>query len=448
MNHRTSAAFSRREFLRRAALATASVAVTGPWVSRLPAAAKDTVLLAAVGVGGQGASDLEVFTHFPYTKLVAVADVQASNMERWKKDFPEVRMYSDWRQLLEKERQLDALTVATPDHMHAPIAMTGLRRGLAVYCQKPMTHGVAESRALTREAAARKLPTQMGIQIHSSSEYRTAVALVHSGIIGKVKDVHTWSNKKWGDMSPLPDRTDPVPPGLSWDDWLGVCAERPFIGGGYYHPGNWRKRLDFGTGTFGDMGCHIYDPMFNAVGLTTPLSVRSLGPEPNQWNWAINAKIEYVFPRTPHTAADTVKVTWYDGDQKLPTEMLALLEGDAAPGQGSILIGTEGVMCIPHIAQPKLYPREKFADRRLERVRGLNHYEQWLEAVRGNGKCSADFDYSGPLTETVLLGGVATRFKDQLLELDPQALRFKNSAAANGLLRRAYRKGWEVEGLG
>jgi predicted dehydrogenase len=311
-----------------------------------------------------------------------------------------------------------------------------------------MTHSVAEARALQRYAAERKLVTQMGIQIHSSSEYRTAVQLVHNGTIGKVKEVHAWSNKKWGDMSPQPDRNDPVPAGLAWNDWLGVRAERPFIGGGYYHPGNWRKRLDFGTGTFGDMGCHIYDPMFKAVGLTSPLSLKSLGPEPNAWNWAINAKIEYLFPRTPYTAGETVKVTWYDGDQKPPQEVLALLEGDAAPGQGSILIGTDGVMCIPHIAQPKLYPKANFADRTLERVRGVNHYEQWLEAVRGNGKASADFDYSGPLTETVLLGGVATRFKDQLLELDTQALRIKNSDAANALLKRTYRQGWEVKGLG
>jgi predicted dehydrogenase len=448
MNSNLHSGFNRREFLRRAALAAAATACIAPWTTRLRAAAKDTLLHAAVGVGGQGASDLEFFTNFKYVKLVAVADVEAEKAERWKKQFPDLRVYTDWRQLLEKEPQLDSLNVATPDHMHAPIAMSAMQRGLAVYCQKPMTHDVAEARALQRYAAERKLVTQMGIQIHSSSEYRTAVQLVHSGVIGKIKEVHAWSNKKWGDMSPRPDRNDPVPAGLAWNDWLGVCAERPFIGGGYYHPGNWRKRLDFGTGTFGDMGCHIYDPMFKAVGLTSPLSLKSLGPEPNAWNWAINARIEYVFPRTPYTADDTVKVTWYDGDQKPPQQVLALLEGDEAPGQGSILIGTEGVMCIPHIAQPKLYPKAKYADRTLERVRGVNHYEQWLEAVRGSGKCSADFDYAGPLTETVLLGGVATRFKDQLLELDTKALRFKGPDAANALLKRAYRQGWEVKGLG
>ena len=440
-------AFTRREFLRRAALAAAATACTAPWTPRLRAAAKDTLLHAAVGVGGQGRSDLEMFTHFGYVKLVAVADVDAENAARWKKEFPDLRVYPDWRQLLDKEKNLDCLNVATPDHMHAPIAMSAMQRGLHVYCQKPMTHDVAEARALTRFAADKKLVTQMGIQIHSNSEYRTAVEFVQSGVIGKIKEVHAWSNKKWGDMEARPTRTDPVPAGLSWNDWLGVCADRPFIGNNYSHPGNWRKRLDFGTGTFGDMGCHIYDPVFKAVALTSPLTLKSFGPEPNQWNWSINAKIEYVFPRTPFTAGDTVNVTWYDGDQRPPQSITSLLEGDEVPGQGSILIGTDGVMCIPHIAQPRLYPRAKFADRKLERVRGLNHYEQWLEAVRGNGKCSASFDYSGPLTEAVLLGGVATRFKGQTLELDSAALRFKNSEPANALLKRAYRKGWEVAGL-
>jgi len=447
MKNTLQTGLNRREFLRRAALAAAAASFTAPWVPHLRAAAKDTILHAAVGVGGQGGSDLEMFTHFDYVKLVAVADVAAENTARWKKEFPNIRVYTDWRQLLDKEKQLDSLNVATPDHMHAPIAMTAMQRGLHVYCQKPMTHDVSEARALTKFAAEKKLITQMGIQIHSSSEYRTAVQLVHSGIIGKIKEVHAWSNKKWGDMEAKPDRTDPVPAGLAWNDWLGVCADRPFIGGGYYHPGSWRKRLDFGTGTFGDMGCHIYDPVFKAVALTSPLSLKSLGPEPNRWNWSINAKIEYVFPRTPFTAGDTVNVTWYDGDQKPPQAVLALLEGEEAPGQGSILIGTDGVMCIPHIAQPKLYPKAKFADRKLERVKGLNHYEQWLEAVRGTGQCSANFDYSGPLTETVLLGGVATRFKDLTLELDSANVRFKNSTAANALLKRAYRQGWEVKGL-
>jgi predicted dehydrogenase len=156
----------------------------------------------------------------------------------------------------------------------------------------------------------------MGIQIHSASEYRTAVQRIQQLRIGKITEVHTWSGKKWGDPGAMPQRTDPVPEGLDWDQWVGVAAMRPFIGDGWYHPGNWRKRLDFGTGTFGDMGCHIYDPVFAALALTAPISVRSEGPAPNDHSWAIDARIEYVFPGTPFTEGRTVKVTWYDGDER------------------------------------------------------------------------------------------------------------------------------------
>src|SRR5204863_6295153 len=143
---------------------------------------------------------------------------------------------------------------------------------------------------------------QMGIQIHSSNVYRQAVQLVQTGAIGKVKEVHTWSSKKWGDNGAKSERVDPVPAGFNWDFWLGVCAERPFVGNGYYHPGNWRKRIDFGTGTFGDMGCHIFDPVFSALDLHAPMTVRSEGPPPSQWNWALNSSIHYVFPGNERTA--------------------------------------------------------------------------------------------------------------------------------------------------
>jgi predicted dehydrogenase len=182
--------------------------------------------------------------------------------------------------MLEKERGgLDIACVGTPDHMHAPMAMSAMQLGLHVYVQKPLTHNIFEARRLTEMARKKKLVSQMGIQRHSSSEYRTAAQLVQSGAIGKVKEVHAWSNKKWGDPEPMPDRSDPVPETLDWDQWLGVAETRPYIAN-YYHPGNWRKRIDFGTATFGDMGCHIYDPIFEALQLKAPISVRSEGPVP------------------------------------------------------------------------------------------------------------------------------------------------------------------------
>jgi len=153
-----------------------------------------------------------------------------------------------------------------------------------------------------------------------------------------------------------------VPAGFNWDQWLGVCEKRPFIGNAYYHPANWRKRLDFGTGTFGDMGCHIFDPVFDSVGLGSPISVRSEGPAPNQWNWALDSRIQYVFPGTPFTAEATLQSLGTTEPLKPPAEVRSLLEGDDLPDTGSIVVGTRGAMVIPHVARPLLYPDKKFKD--------------------------------------------------------------------------------------
>ncbi|MBL9139028.1 MAG: Gfo/Idh/MocA family oxidoreductase, partial [Verrucomicrobiales bacterium] len=348
---------------------------------------------------------------------------------------------------LEKEKELDSVNVSTPDHMHGPIGMAALQRGLNVYGQKPLTHDIYETRRLTEVARQKGVVTQMGIQIHSNREYRMAVQLVQSGRIGKVKEVHTWSSKEWGDNGAMPTRQDQVPQGFDWDLWLGICEPRPFIGDGWYHPGNWRKRLDFGTGTFGDMGCHIFDPVFKALALTAPISVRSEGASPNSHSWATNAIVHYVFPETPYTIPGTIPVTWYDGQQRPPKDIIALLGDHPFPDQGSILIGTGGVMVIPHIALPALLPESKFADFKLPTVEGGDHWKQFIDAVRGIGKTSAGFDYSGPLTETVLLGSVASRFPKTTLEWNAAKLKFTNVKEANQYVRRRYRKGWKVAGL-
>ena len=331
--------------------------------------------------------------------------------------------------------------------MHAPMAMAAMQLGKHVYCQKPLTHDIYEARQLTEFARRRKLVTQMGIQIHSSGIYREAVRIIQDGTIGKVKAVHAWSNKAWGDPSPRPDRSDPLPPDFDWDAWLGTATTRPFIGDGYYHPGNWRKRLDFGTGTFGDMGCHIYDPVFKALELTAPISLRSDGPAPNQWNWAINARIEYIFPGTAFTADKTVKVTWYDGTERPPLEVQPPLGDDKLPDQGSLFIGTKGVMMLPHIARAQLFPEKDFDDWQRPKVTENDHWQQFVEACRGNGQTAAGFDYAGPLTETILLGSLATHFPKATLQWNAKKLKFTNLSEANPYVRRRYRTGWEVKGL-
>lgn len=435
---------SRRDFLR----AAASAALAAPWVTSglLARPASGRVRHASFGASGMAWADLNEIASHPQVDIVAVAEVDDRRTGEFRKKFPKARVYRDYRELLDKE-PLDSVNVSTPDHMHAPQGMAALQKGLHVYGQKPLTHDVYESRRLAEVARRKGLVTQMGIQIHSAREYRLAVHLVQSGAIGKIREIHTWSSKDWGDNGAMPQRRDPVPKELDWNLWLGVCADRPFIDGGWYHPANWRRRLDFGTGTFGDMGCHIFDPVFKAAGLTAPLSVRSEGAPPNEHSWAINAVIHYVFPATPFTVPGRIPVTWYDGNQRPPAEIRAQLGGRSLPDQGSVLIGTDGVMIVPHIGNPILLPDEKFKGFQLPAIEGANHWHQFVNAVRGEGKTSAHFDYAGPLTEAVLLGSVATRFPKATLEWDARRLKFTNEKAANAFVRRPYRKGWEVKGL-
>ena len=416
-----------------------------PFVSHLGAnSANARLRLASFGAGGIASLDINSLMDTGLVDLVAVADVDLPKAEQLRSKYPEVKIYQDWRELLSREhRNLDAVSICTPDHMHCAMGMAAMQLGKHVYGQKPLAQNVFETRQMQLQARASKVVTQMGIQVHSSVEYRTAVRLVQSLAIGKIKEVHTWSSKQWGDSQPLPQKSDPVPQGLNWDLWLGVAAERPFIAD-YYHPKNWRKRLEFGTGTFGDMGCHIYDPVFKALDLTAPISVRSEGPAPNATNWAINAVIHYIFPATRFTEGKTVQVTWYDGDMRPPQSVRDLLGPNAKlPEQGSIFIGAKGIMVLPHVGKPQLLPAEQFQSFNYPELPKLNHWMQFVEACRGNGKTSANFDYSAALTEAVLLGGVATRFPKTTLSWDAKKLRFANLKEANVFLRRDYRPGWE-----
>ncbi|MSR65756.1 MAG: Gfo/Idh/MocA family oxidoreductase [Pedosphaera sp.] len=441
--------FSRREFLRRSSLAVAGAAFAAPFINgcattRTPS---DVVLHASIGAGGQARSDLMQLVGHKKLKLVAVADVDLTKAGKLKEKFPDLRIYQDWRELLKKEKDLTSVNVSTPDHLHAPIGMTAMQLGKHVYIQKPLAHDIYEVRRLTEFAEKKKLVTQMGIQVHSASDYRRAVRIIQDGAIGKVKEVHSWCGKGWGDLTALPDRRDTPPAGFDWNLWLGVMSDRPFIGDGYYHPGNWRKRLDFGTGTFGDMGCHIFDPVFSALELTAPLTVRSEGKTPNQWNWATDGIVHYVFPGTSRTQGKTIKVSWYDGESSPPAEVLALIGNEPKPGCGSIFIGTKGVMLLPHINRPKLFPGAQFEEYPMPKVEDGNHYHLFVDAILGGTKPGANFNYAGPLTESVLLGSVACRFPKTTLEWDAKSLRFTNLSEANIFLRRKYRHGWEVKGL-
>jgi len=437
--------FTRRSFLKT----LAGASLTAPLIARdLIAKPPSTIVRhASFGANGMALSDLNEFKKFKHFQLVAVAEVDLNRTDEVRKQWPQARIYQDWRQLLDQEaKNIDSVNVSTPDHMHAIIGMSAMQLGKHLYGQKPLAHDLYEVRRLTEFAREKKLVTQMGIQIHATNFYKSAALLVQSGAIGKVKEVHAWCPKSWGDPDPLPNAKDAVPYGFNWDYWLGVCEERQFIGNGYYHPMNWRKRLDFGTGTFGDMGCHIFDPVFTALELTIPGTVRSEGPAPNKWNWALDSKIEYVFPGTRFTAGPTMKLTWYDGASKPSKDVLALLEGDEQPNTGSILVGTQGTLVIPHISRPVLYPDKKFKDLKFPDISSHDHWGEFLDACLGNCQTGANFNYAGPLTEAVLLGGVASRFPKTTLTWDSGRMQFDVNEA-NQFIRRSYRQGWGVAGL-
>ncbi len=435
---------------RRSALKFGAAALAAPFVFRnfAHAAPSETLLHVSVGAGGMAASDIGSLTKSKNLKLVAVADVDANAAAAMKKKFPDLTVYADWREMFDKEK-FDSVNVSTPDHMHACPTMRAIKAGKHVYTQKPLTQTLHECRQLQLAAAEAKIVSQMGIQIHSAAKHKQVVQAIHDGIIGKVKAVHSWSGKDWGDAKAKPDAKDTPPKELNWDLWLGVAEDRPFIGGGYYHPGNWRKRLDFGTGTFGDMGCHILDPVFGSLGVGNPNKVESVGDAPNDTSWGLNGQVEFVFPGTKYTT-DTVSLTWYNGKNRPPAEVTKLI-GTKEPlsGQGSIYIGEKGVYYSPYDAGTTgVFVDGENTKAKLPDVKGDDHYIQWVDAARGTDvKASAPFSYAGPLTEMVLLGCLATRFPKVALKWDEKKMQFTNEPKANALVKRTPRKGWDEKGI-
>ena len=269
--------------------------------------------------------------------------------------------------------------------------------------------------------------------------------MIQGGAIGKVSEVHAWSNKNWGyDGGAFEKRAGEPPSQLDWDLWLGVTAVRPYCNG-VYHPGNWRKMIDFGTGTLGDMGVHIFDTPYAALKLTAPKWAKTTCRKPTGVGHPEKNIVEYEFPGTEFTT-DSMTWTWYDGGYA-PPKNLELPQGLKLPGQGSLFLGENGQMLLPHVGEAQLFPQQQFKDYQRPDIGNNNHYHQWVDACLGNGKTSADFGYAGPLTEALLLGVVANRFPGQTLNWDAKNLKVTNLDEANKLIKRNYRSGFEVSGL-
>lgn len=403
---------------------------------------------AHIGVGGMGGGDLASIASHAQVEVAALCDVDRTRLDAAAAKHTGAKTFRDYREMIAKLGDtIDAVVISTPDHTHAPAAMTALLAGKPVYCQKPLTHEVFEARQLREVAAQKGLVTQMGIQVHSSAPYRRAVQMIQSGVIGKVSQVHAWSNKNWGyDGGALPTGQTP-PDTLDWNLWLGSAAERPFTPGAY-HPGNWRKLIDFGTGTLGDMGVHIFDTPYAALELTYPRWAKTTCRSPSGIGHPEKNIVTYEFPSTKYTT-DKLIWKWYDGQFAPPSaDALKLPAELKLPGQGSLFVGEGGVMLLPHVSDPVLFPQEKFRDYKPPQVENQNHYHQWVDACRGQGKTSASFAYAGPLTEALLLGVVANRFPDTQLDWDAAALRVTNLPEANKLIKREYRAEFKVGALG
>lgn len=434
----------RREFLKAgAALAAFNI---------LPAGARAVspngkLRTAHIGVGGMGGADLSSISSHAKVEVAALCDVDLNRLNSAKEKHPGAKTFRDYREMLDAMGDsIDAVSVSTPDHTHAPAAMTAMNHGKPVYCQKPLTHEVFEARQLRRVAEAKKLTTQMGIQVHSGVVYRRAVQMVQSGVIGKVSRVYAWSNKNWGYNGGPPEGEQAVPANLDWDLWIGTAAMRPFAPR-IYHPGQWRRRVDFGTGTLGDMGVHIFDTPYAALELTAPKWAKTTCRTPTGIGHPEKNIVEYEFPGTKYTT-DSMIWTWYDGAFAPPSSKdINLPEDLKLPGQGALFVGEEGTMLLPHVAEAQLFPLEKFQDYKRPMVENGNHYHQWVVACLGEGKTSASFSYAGPLTEALLLGVVANRFPDTKLMWNAEALEVTNIPEANKLLKRDYRDGFAVEGL-
>jgi predicted dehydrogenase len=435
---------------RRTFLKTSTTAVLGfPAILR---AQNPNSNLQIVGVGcdGKGFSDLKEVGSHARAKHVGFCDVDAGRFSKIDQLFPGVPHHVDFREMFSKlGAAFDAVVVSTPDHMHAAIAMAAMRMGKHVYCQKPLTHTVWEARQLRLQAAKSKVRTQMGNQIHSASEYRTGVKLLRDGVIGKILAVHSWQRNGGNGYTKL---TAPPAPGiapetLNWDLWLGVAPKREYAPD-VYHPFKWRDWQEFGGGTMGDFGCHILDPVFSALGLGSPSSVRAENEGLNEHTWPSAETVHYVFPGTKYTKGPSLPVTWYDGG-RLPDAALAQLPaGQELARAGSIFIGEGGVLMQPHVAMPQLFPAEKFSSFQIEKQPAGNHYHAWVDAALAGTETSDNFDYAGPLTEAVLLGNAATRIPGVTLDWDATAMRLPGHPEAERFLRRKYREGWEIQPAG
>lgn len=423
---------TRRRFLQTSAAALAATAVRADTPKPGP---NDRLHIAVIGIAGQGQYNWGQL-RTTGAEVVALCDVDESRIGPAREAFPKASFDVDFRKTLDRPG-IDAVLVATPDHTHAIITLTALRSGRHTYCEKPLAHNVYEARLVADTAAKNQRVTQMGTQIHAERNYRRVVELVQSGAIGPVGEVHVWCGKSWGGGD-RPKETPPVPKTLAWDLWLGPAPERPYHP--TYVPFHWRRWWDFGGGTLADMACHYMDLPFWALGLSHPTRVAAEGPKVHPETAAVELTVAYDFPA--RDKMPPVKLTWYDGGRRP-----ALFKEGKLPkwGDGVLFVGSKG-MLIADYGSHKLLPESEFKGFTPPKPTipdSIGHHKEWVEACKGSGATTCNFDYSGALAEAVLLGNVSYRV-GQPLEWDAKALKATNCPEADAFIHREYRKGWSL----
>ncbi|MBN2476131.1 MAG: Gfo/Idh/MocA family oxidoreductase [Pirellulales bacterium] len=468
--------FNRRSFLKKTAAVAGAAGATSwlaaPYVLAEPSP-NSKLNIAGIGVGGRGGAHVESSLS---ENLVAVCDVvegtrqgavrhaENRNQERHL-DRPLPKAFADYRKMLdEMHKQIDAVFVATPDHLHAPAAMAAIKLGKHVYCEKPLTHNIDEARQLMLAAREHKVATQMGNQGRAAQGWRQLAEAVWAGAIGDVTEVHIWTDRPgipsrfwWPQGGTRPAGSDPVPAGLDWDLWLGPAPTRPYLhtypdgkfqGRPVYQPFVWRGWWDFGTGALGDIGCHALSGTFSALKIEYAAAVELVKDSGDTTDemFPSSSIIRYDIPARGEMPP--CKLFWYDGGYYPPRDVAGVAEGGEYPGNGKIVVGTQGKLTVGE-GGIRLMPEEKMKDFQppeptIPRCQS-DHFGEWVAACKGGRPAFSNFDHAGPLTEMVLLGNLAVRAGvGNKVEWDGPAMKSTNRPELNSLVRRDYRPGWEL----
>ncbi len=443
---------SRRSFIGKTSAAIAGLTIVPSHVvSGLGhTAPSDKLNVAAIGIGGMGRS---VLSHIAETdNIVALCDADWNEATvRVFETYPGAGRYKDYRIMLDEMKEIDAVVVATPDHTHAVASMEAIKRGKHVYTEKPLTKTIYEARRLTEAAREHNVATQMGNQGQAGDWPRRLREMISDGVIGDIREVHVWTDRPnrglsdtyWPQGVSRPVETPPEPVGLDWDLFTGPAPMRPYHRA--YHPFRWRGWWDFGTGALGDIGCHSFDPVFRALKLKYPTSVQAVSTLVNDETFPLGSIVTYDFPEREQMPA--LRLTWYDGGLR-PPRIPGIDPGIQMGAGGVLYVGDQGMILGNRILPESLDESYKRPDPWIPSSPG--HHKEWTDACKGGAPAGSNFDWAGPLTETVLLGNIALRpeLRETLsyrpLEFDPVNLRFTNLPEADRFLHYEYREGWEL----